>query len=196
MKILHVAFILGAVLIAPQQGTRIGFDSNELAELKKNAAVKFYPVNGEKVEDVKAAMIKSGPTDLSGKWRTAYTAWHLKWHWPQENGQPKFSDLTVHNSIVVSLPLWVDYHKATVAAQQSWDSYFGATVRHELNHVKLAQQGALKLKRRLLGRYKENPKATTTEMNQIGYQIVNEIKIRDQQYDINTEHGKSEGVVL
>ena len=157
----------------------------------------YYSVHGHTSEELLKELKTKGPIDALGKRRFAATDWHVRWRWPMDRSdRAKMEELSVSCSIEIKLPKWEEFDSADARLKNTWSKFIDKLIAHELNHVSFVRELAPKIRSEVVAAKIAKPNLSAGDANEIGYNILGDIRRRDGQYDSETNHGKSEGVVL
>ena len=147
-----------------------------------NATMDFYDVTGATEQELRAQMSALGPNG-----HEAYTKWDIRWNWPGQ-GTPdcNLRDATVSYDIAVTFPRWYPTADATPELIAKWNHYIGALSAHERNHVDnvVAQVP-------LVTAAIQRAACNTAEA--AAQAALEPIRQFDIQYDLNTDHGATQG---
>jgi len=95
------------------------------------------------------------------------------------------------------MPKWKDYRKANRAEQKKWDKYYNALMEHENGHKEIAIAAARKIESELLTLSNFADKhSLERHANFKAKMIIRESRKHQKQFDIETQHGLTTGVVL
>jgi predicted secreted Zn-dependent protease len=95
---------------------------------------------------------------------------------------------------VVTLPTLAG---GTAKQQSTFLRYYNALKEHELGHYYYGKTAATEIDQKILQLPKmENCKALESTANKLGDDIIEFYKRKDSQYDVTTQHGKSQGAWL
>ncbi|MCR6700196.1 MAG: DUF922 domain-containing Zn-dependent protease [Dokdonella sp.] len=127
----------------------------------------------------------------------AYTRWKLEWRYlyrEQRDGCRRTSFRT-HLTTTIHLPRWQALPDAAPDLRQRWEAYVAALDRHERHHEALAIEAADALERRVgaIDRAADC-KTLEAEVNAAGEAVIEDYRARQRAYDVETGHGRSEGV--
>jgi predicted secreted Zn-dependent protease len=170
---------------------RIGVvDSTARIEVHTNLST--YIVRGNSTQQVSSALRALGPRDSKLVSRDAYTYWNLRWKWGRD--QEYITDLnqvSINLMVNMRIPRLVteDYQLA-----QKWHTFEDPLIRHEMRHLSFAVDGAELLSERLSKEFTQQGKIALPRAKQIAELVLNEIRAKDQQYDLETNHGETEGI--
>ena len=137
------------------------------ASISIKSKTYYYQINGSTTGELKAQMRKKGP---NGHW--AYAVWFIDW-------DNEGCDVSVKINYIY--PNWTNINKAPNSVQLIWRKMIRALKKHEKNHAR----NGIMAGRAIHKNKCKNPGST-----------IHKWSAKDQEYDRNTGHGKTEGVVL
>jgi len=147
-----------------------------------HATMDFYDITGATEQELRAQMSALGPNG-----HEAYTKWDIRWNWPGQ-GTPdcNLRDATASYDIAVTFPRWYPTADATPELIAKWNRYIGALSAHERNHVDnvVAQVP-------LVTAAIQRAACNTAEA--AAQAALEPIRQFDIQYDLNTDHGATQG---
>jgi len=160
-----------------------------------------YSVTGSSREEIRRSMLDRGPRDERGLPRFAKTEWKVDWRWEKDiDGGIKIDSLSVTCSASILLPqrdppILADAQSTREAELRFiWSEFLSKLERHELNHLKHVRYRAPHIAARLKEAQQRYGSLSTQRANSIASRVLREIRDLDRRYDIETRHGKSEGV--
>ncbi len=167
------------------------------AEVRHTAERTVYDVVGNSAEALRAQIEALRPRGEDGGRYDAYTRWKLEWRYlyrEQGDGCRRTSFRT-HLTTTIHLPRWQAPSDAQPELVQRWDDYVAALDRHEHRHEALAIEAAEAVERRV-GAIEQaaDCKTLEAEVNAAGEAVIEDYKARQRAYDVETGHGRSEGV--
>ncbi len=167
------------------------------AEVRHTAERTYYDVVGDSAEALRTQIQALRPRGEDGGRYDAYTRWKLEWRYlyrEQRDGCRRTSFRT-HLTTTIHLPRWQAPPDATPDLRQRWEAYVAALDRHERHHEALAIEAADALERRVgaIDRAADC-KTLEAEVNAAGEAVIEDYRARQRAYDVETGHGRSEGV--
>lgn len=126
----------------------------------------LYDVSGLSADTLKAQIKDGGPNGYIG-----HTKWHVKWNW--------LCHVSLHT--VFTMPRHVNIDKLSARDQDMWNSLIFNLWLHERAHQNNGRQAAKTI---------SHQRCFFTDTALARWQL------QDKLYDIITQHGKTEGVVL
>ena len=156
----------------------------------------YYAIAGASIGELRRSMSQSrtfqGPSNLVG-----LTEWRIDWRYkvnPSATGC-RCSSFTTTTVITNTLPRWIAPASAPDDLKANWTRYITALGQHEDGHSQIALAGLAEMHKRIkeLG---ESADCTTMtkRINDTAWQVVNEQRERDREYDRRTHHGGTQGV--
>jgi predicted secreted Zn-dependent protease len=173
----------------PPPSARLVVAAEALAALP-NTTLKGYVVSGRNLRTVRAAMMELRPADDSGTRHDAWTSWLIQPRLMRRGAVCEAASAHAEYSVTVTLPDLETPEALSQNERAAWDRYFSALVSHEINHVRIVQEGAERVAAdmRAATGCEAIHAASQTSMAAIGE--------ASAQYDLQTRHGASEGAVL
>jgi predicted secreted Zn-dependent protease len=167
------------------------------AEVRHTAERTYYDVVGDSAEALRTQIQALRPRGEDGGRYDAYTRWKLEWRYlyrEQRDGCRRTSFRT-HLTTTIHLPRWQAPPDAAPDLRQRWEAYVAALDRHERHHEALAIEAADALERRVgaIDRAADC-KTLEAEVNAAGEAVIEDYRARQRAYDVETGHGRSEGV--
>ena len=155
---------------------------------------RSYDIRGAGLADVMAAMGASGPIGSAG--RTEMTT-RLSYGYVQGPSGYVLTRIELADSIVQTLPRWLDKAKAAPCLQAQWDGALAALRRHEDGH----KRKFMEYRPAVLAALKAmEPQPSAEDLKrrvaEITGRVMGEIDAWHRAYDERTRHGVAEGVVL
>ena len=95
--------------------------------------------------------------------------------------------VTLHGNLVLRLPEWTNYSKASAAAKKEWDRMIAKLKAHEQRHMEIATEQGDKLSLDLIGKDIDVIAGKVTAANQ-------EMAKAQKKLDDDTDHGAKKGV--
>lgn len=143
--------------------------------------------------------MKHSPIKQNGITFRGNTQWYINPYNKirQLNNLYYYDNISATVDITFTMPRWVDYRRANWDEQRRWDVFYKALLDHEDGHKDIAVATAKKLCQTLAELESDIGKAALMKK---GYsrakEIYKECKILNQQFDIETEHGRKTGAIL
>lgn len=167
------------------------------AEIRHTAERSYYDVVGDSAETLRAQIEALRPRGEDGGRYDAYTRWKLEWRYlyrEQRDGCRRASFRT-YLTTTIHLPRWQAPPGVAPDLVQRWEAYVAALDRHERHHEALAIEAAEAVEREVgTIEHAADCKTLEAEVNAAGEAVVEDYKARQRAYDIETGHGRTEGV--
>ncbi|MEK9823673.1 MAG: DUF922 domain-containing protein [Gammaproteobacteria bacterium] len=150
--------------------------------------VSVYAIHGQTWEALKQQMDQKGPRGFYG-WTSYEIAWRFQWS--EAGGNCRLTSVDVDTDIEITMPEWRDHARAERALQWHWRRFYDALLEHEQVHVEMALTGAEDIKATLsaIGE-RSSCSQLETEANQLGHQILERVRQKNQRFDEETDHGR------
>jgi predicted secreted Zn-dependent protease len=152
----------------------------------------YYRVGGATAGEVRADILRKGRKGWDG-----YTDWYLSWQfrWNHSGGHCAISSVTANLRATVILPQ-LD-RRPDRAWENRWTSYLRALTRHEQDHVEIARRGAREVESAIRA-LAPAPSCGSLESsaNAAGHAVVARVRRAQDQFDRDTEHGRTQGVIF
>lgn len=155
---------------------------------------RSYDIRGAALNDVMAAMGASGPIGSAGRTEMAT---RLSYGLVRSPAGYVLDRVELTDSIVQTLPRWVDKAKAAPCLQAQWDGALAALRRHEDGHKrKFMEYRPAVLAALKAMEPQQSPEDVKRRVAEITGRVMGEIDAWQKAYDVRTRHGVAEGVVL
>lgn len=165
------------------------------AAVQENISYDYYPVTVEQ-GSLNEALVAAYPLQKPGERRHAYTKWHIDWHfdWTGESGDLcSVSSVDTTLTVTMTLPRIVS---ASPAVDQQFDDYIPKLKAHEDGHLEIARNAAKGIDTTLPGIRNVPCNAIEAQGNKTAYDILDRAIAAEKDYDLRTEHGKTQGAYL
>jgi len=170
-----------------------------VALASEQADINYYAISGSTTKQLLASMEEKGPADNTGRRFHGYTRWHVSWTYDASAQQDGcvIDKVDTEVSGTITLPEWTDASTADGALRARWLRYSQVLREHEEGHFRFAQAAAADIRRQLGGFSSgQDCKAMYKEANRLAQQILREHQQRERAYDRETQHGRTQGLVL
>ena len=191
---------------APRRGQRTDIDSNPSsaidstvprAEVTENLDYTYYTVDADSTRSLLSILNASSPIRQNGRIFHGYYDSHVTWtlQWLENPGRRcKITKVTIVLTGNITLPR---LEGGTYAQRAQFDIFLSALRVHELGHHDINKDAAASISRLILSLPEMTScKALVSAANDLGQQTLKECKERTEQYDAETNHGKSQGALL
>ncbi len=167
------------------------------ADVVEHANVVKYPVRVTPTQTVATAISAASPIRVNGQVVPSFTKWSVQWHlqWArQSNGRCAITNVTTVLTTETQLP---DVMLAPGSDRQRVDQYLRGLLTYEQGHRDIGRAAATEADRRI----NQVPPMTSCEQlesaaHAAGHRAINDFIAKEQQYDLSTERGKTQGAVL
>ena len=169
------------------------------AELEVSVTTEYYSVYGESAVEINESLQANGPIGESGKTVTALTKSNLQWHinFLMDDSSCQITSITVSEEITYLLPKLEDIEYLEPELALRWKKFMLAVERHEYTHRMITETSASKMEMSLRNMGpEESCDKLKTRANTIGDRIHREAIELNNKYDLDTGHGKNQGVVF
>lgn len=154
----------------------------EIIWAKRNSNGSFS-VKAKKLSDVKE--------ELQSKGEWGKFSWSLDYSIDNDaNGNAVKVRLTVGYDI--EMPKWPAYKHQTQQVKDSWDEMWRALKKHENGHLSIFEENVERLK----NEFEALNETKGGEIKKKNNDAVKEIQKKQDEYDVKTDHGKNQGVIL
>lgn len=139
----------------------------------------------------------ASPIRHNGEVFHGYTEWNILWQYQLSEdgtGECRITKITTNIQTVITLPTLAG---GSAIQQNKFLKYYTALKEHELGHYYYGKTAATEIDRQLTRLPKmANCKILENTANNLGNQIIDSYKKKDNQYDVTTGHGKTQGAYL
>jgi predicted secreted Zn-dependent protease len=167
------------------------------AALNDTLAYSYYSVNADSAVSLLKLLNTATPIREKGKSFHGYTKWYIKWNFwwfEKPDGQCKLTKVATKLTATITLPELVG---ADSTQKIQFDNYLSALSVHELGHYDIGKQAAVIIDEKISALPEMSScKVLESTANDIGYQTLDEYKAIERQYDVSTNHGKTQGAWL
>lgn len=169
--------------------------AEELERCPITPTVRWYDVRGNSPEEVRAALLEHGPKDDLGKRRFAYAEWSIHWNWKLDKDRNvDLSTVTISCEGSLVLPRFVPAADTSPELRSEWTRYFDRLMRHEEQHLAHPEQNAFLIIEKLKAAKAKDGELPLKRAQKIVQNVIYQIREMDRTYDLETNHGKSEGI--
>ena len=161
---------------------------------------EFYDIQGTTTKQLLQAIVENGFEEKDGSICAAHTDWRVNWdlkYFPQGDQACALTDFKVSVTAEYLLPQFSNIENAPADLKQKWQTFIHALTFHEQGHKDLAVQAAGDIE----AAFKNlPPESNCNELRQSANaeaeKIIRGYRKKEKQYDIDTDHGKTQGAVL
>lgn len=173
----------------------VHLDSN----IELETSVEHYSIYPSQKSDLAAALNRTTPIQNNGKKYHGRANWSINWHYLYERKTSScgIKELTVKLSTSIIMPELATNSLADQVTQVTFDQYYQALLQHEEGHLEFGKMAA----NEILAQLKTMPPAKdctllSESLNQKGQAIIAQHAKLDDEYDVNTDHGRSQGAYI
>lgn len=186
--------VLAAVHCGGGQPFGAAVDSSGLDAV--NVDERFYNINGNSVEELRARMEAAGPAGPDGR-MFGRCVWRVRASfagYPRKpDGLCVVTQVPARLDATITLPRWTGYDSAPAELRARWDAFYAGLKRHEHNHLNHGLAAAVETRRRIR---ELSAKYDCQEFSRRAQAILNEVPAayaqKDREYDAATGHGTTE----
>jgi predicted secreted Zn-dependent protease len=160
--------------------------------------IRYYDIRGTTAAELRAEIARLGPVS-DGIRHQAVTNWRLSWQpVTSVSGQRcSVSSLNVSLTIEIVIPRWVNEIGAQQGLSTNWRTYLTGLLNHEHGHKDIALAGADEVRALTKAAAPQSScEAAVAAINAAGKAIVDKTIAGQRQYDLETNHGRNQGVRL
>jgi predicted secreted Zn-dependent protease len=167
------------------------------AEVSASLDYAYYAALADPQSSLSAILKRSAPPSRHGGgflgWTDWHVSWHFKWH-ANANGECRITEVATTLTGTITLPR---LENATAAQAKELDSVLPALRVHELGHYAIGRDTADAIDQGILSLPPmQDCDALGSAANQLGRRIIDEQRKVEDQYDLVTRHGKTQGAWL
>jgi predicted secreted Zn-dependent protease len=184
-----LVLLLGACSKAPPSSARPSLPAGVTYALEQT----HYDITGSSAAELHQAMLAKGPR-LNDWPLYALTEWEVRWRLSEDHVRGRCQrSATVRLTIRMVLPRWVQ-RETPSQLREDWQRFESALRTHELGHRDLGLQAA-----RAVGRALRSGTSFScggaTAADREAKAILDRYSLRNRQYDEDTAHGQTQGVI-
>jgi predicted secreted Zn-dependent protease len=158
--------------------------------LDLQVVVTHYAVTGQDYQSLLNSMNVNGPRGFHG-----LANWKIRKGFTTTKTKDGCQIATLHLAVTgeILMPRWEDKSTASADLQQRWARYYDALKLHEDGHIQHGRELALLIRGRLMS-LGTLPCERLPEIAEGEYQrVYSNLKSRDKEYDVRTNHGATQG---
>src|SRR3989339_876794 len=176
------------------------FLSSAVAKTDAQVKQESYAVQGATLCELKKEIHKKGVAGDDGKIWAGYSRWNIAWNFKATaKNKTDCSMEGVHTQadITITLPEWVPPKGTDPAVIAEWHRYVNILKKHERTHAGYATRTAKKIDAELAGiKHFPDCQAVTELADEKGQHLMESLRIKDREFDLKTNHGRTQGAVL
>lgn len=188
---LHLLFL--AILLAPLAQSQPGAGTGHV---ERHLEVVHYDVEGATVDELAQGLRQRGPM-TAGERFYARTEWTInaEYSWVERDTGCTIENPVVRVAITITMPRWRAARGAPPELLGAWNRFIAALDAHERNHARLATEAAEAVRWELATlRFPHCTNAETRARQRVA-DVIEVYNERNRQYDVQTQHGVTEGAV-
>lgn len=149
-----------------------------------------YPVKGKDYASVAKSLATNGPKGNHG-----LASWHISYQYTvkPEGKACRFDSVQLTVTGEILMPHWTDEAAAPPELRMRWQGYYAALQQHEEGHVQHGKELAALVREKFLGApdfaCAQAPSIAKAEFDR----LYGNLKERDKDYDLRTQHGAAQG---
>jgi predicted secreted Zn-dependent protease len=188
MRFLAVSALLWSVV------PHLGVPTPSRDECDLSVERREYLVRGSSSEEVRWSMLENGPRDARGHPRFAFTEWTVAWRWDRRaDGNVDSDTVDLSCRATILLPRYDAGPGGTSGVSSLWTDFAKRLERHEYNHLEHVRRVAPEIRERIRRAERRGGGVSPAQANRIAGRVIREIRLLDETYDRETDHGKTEG---
>lgn len=171
--------------------------ASSFADISETFDLDTYEVDQHAGETLLAAINRHSPLRQNGRIFHGYTKWHVRWNfWWDTNAQGRCAITEVKTTVSVHMQL-PELDDSTEQGRVQFDDYLADLRAHEDGHHRIAARAARRIDQAIKTlQPMRNCEALEAEANRRGYEILNAAKSEENDYDVDTKHGCTQGACL
>jgi predicted secreted Zn-dependent protease len=187
----------GGILLAAMICVAGAVPTVALADPIVSEVFKYYDVDGETAQDLRADLNRRGPIDGNEHRRfDAVTHWYVRWQYTYRAsvGGCEIVSVSTKVDVTYAFPRLTGANSAPSALRKAFGDYLERLLVHEKGHA----QTAIDIARRIEDGIRALPPAPTCSAleaiaNNLGHSLIKEANRIDVEYDARTDHGRTQG---
>lgn len=161
--------------------------------------IAYYDLVGTTGRDIRNELKLKGPVNKHGERSDALTRWDVSYHYTLRESERacRVESFAAELKVDILLPRWTPTEKTPSRLIEDWTAYSTALKRHEDRHYQLAVEAAHELERRLATLTgTRGCDALARSLDRGADQVLAEYDFKQAQFDLDSDHGANEGVIL
>jgi predicted secreted Zn-dependent protease len=189
--------IAGRALAAVLTACALGWPwTRPAAAREQTERTHYYAISGASPRELREAMNRKRPVDKNGKPHDAITSWFVRWRYATAGSSAgcAVKSFNVFLDITMTLPHWTNEADAAPQLVQRWRGYYAALLTHEEGHKAIAS-GAEAAIREAGAKLPAQPGCSelAKAIESVTGEILERYRQREQEYDRETDHGRTQG---
>lgn len=155
-----------------------------------------YLIQGDSAEAIRASLDRLGPIDpATGRRFDALTRWTLQWRFDSRSSFNSCEIARTWTSLRVTMqfPSHGKPSSLSEALRQEWTTYLQRLSQHEEGHVRIPSDAARDIETALDRLRRPDCPSLEQEANRVANEILQRAQATERNYDIQTDHGRSQG---
>ena len=171
------------------------------AEVSENLRYEPYGFSWQPEQSLLHALDAASPIRQDGKIFHGFTQWSVDWRfrwWQEANGECRITSVTTSLDMVIQLPrLQQASSGQSVLQRPEFEAYLAALRQHEHGHADTGRMAAKAIDQAIAALPRHARCAELdAKANETGHRLIAEFNQRDKQYDLATDHGRTQGAYL
>ncbi len=186
-------------LVVCQAFLLVGLFNTEAGALPTvEVETRYYPVKGKNLQEIYQGLQRNGPNGDRGKTFHAHTEWDIQWsyRWIESDDACRITEVDVDIKISLLLPRLANPNSLEDSVKSSWGRYYKALLEHEEHHKEYGIKAAHELDDKLRSLPPQECFGMQNRLSDFAQEIVGKYDAMEKAYDLETNHGINEGVVL
>ncbi|MFA6295919.1 MAG: DUF922 domain-containing protein [Patescibacteria group bacterium] len=165
-------------------------------KLVEEIKTTYYDISGFTAEELNKQMQELGPESTSTERYYAMANYAIDWTLPLKTGNG-CTPVDAEVNIEYIMPKWINYDEASIDMQQKWNTFYALLEKHEQNHGEIAKQEGEKFLQEIKNITNYNScQEFDDKVYPIQEKYLIELSQLEDAYDVETNHGETEGVTL
>jgi predicted secreted Zn-dependent protease len=196
-KKIYIFFCLSAPIFV---GCASGFKGGEHSFYPGLSIITIdesYDIDGSTVKELHQSVQRNKPNYLEQSY-IGEAFWRLRWNYNAvfEQGECKLDEINVELTITITVPRWQPAENTPAELVEKWQRFIAALKLHEEGHREIAMEASREIIRALKALRSFSCSSIQTEANRLARTIADKYSEKNRLYDIDTQHGITQGTVL
>jgi predicted secreted Zn-dependent protease len=170
------------------------------ADPKETVKYDYYDIHGHTVDQLRLDMNSKDIVDRNGRRNDAFTTWDVDWKFnykTNETGRCALTSVHVTVAVTYRLPRWTDSSAASDEIRRHWDRYMAALLTHERGHENFGVSAAKDVEAAIIAlKPQDDCTILDQKANAAGHKAVDKYVAQEIVYDIETNHGATQGAIF
>ena len=158
-----------------------------------------FTLYGSTRAELYSELARKGPKCGTNEPRWGCATWKVRWNtrWVQQKGSCRVSSFKTFIAVVYRMPYWPGSTRSGSALAEEWNKFYKALKVHEDGHGDIAIRAgdAIDSKVARLGSF-TNCSELESAVNEIGYSELEKYNLMNAQYDLDTQHGRTQDAIF